>query len=218
MAGLWSIWLARNEKIFRKTSMSNQCLIQVYLFRTFNWALENGWLERSQSLKWCSQPQRALLEIEGNKIKELWERISHKSDLVIFIDGSWIPNSDIGGMGGIIRTGCKRLKSVFYGPFQCWAALDSEIASLKMSLTLCRSYYNNLSVIICTDSKVMVEDFKRFKLFQDSSTLVGQMLLNEKVQLSSISMVHICRDLNREAHDLAKKGRREPTLNIRHLE
>lgn len=63
----------------------------------------------------------------------------------------------------------------------------------------------------------MIHGFERFILFQDSNTTVGRLILDEKVQPSKITIIHVSRDFNKEAHDLAKRGCRTNTLKIKHL-
>lgn len=59
---LWSIWLARNEKVFCNVQISEKSLIQVIKIRSSQWCLSIDWLETNQVNEWFLNPQRTFVQ------------------------------------------------------------------------------------------------------------------------------------------------------------
>lgn len=122
--------------MFKQTKINLKELHQVILAHTLQWCLANDWLVSSQKQSWSCHPQGAFLQTYCNIKKKLWNYIHSKSDLVATTDGSWIPGTSIGGLGGLIRSRNKKICLLFNGPSHCYATIDAEIESLKVVLRL----------------------------------------------------------------------------------
>lgn len=161
-----------------------------------------------------------VISFDFNASCQFWSSIYHKSDLVALLDGSWMPGTSQGGVGGIFRTGKKKLCMLFTGPTQCWESLEAEIESLRWCLHIWVMHFFGQSIIIGSDSSKLVEEFENFNVLRDSSSKTGAMLLDicgssSLSGLGNAKIVHVPRHLNSEAHELAKRGCKGFVLDFR---
>lgn len=87
---VWSLWKNRNEKLWNEASQPSPVIIST----TMAWY--ESFLQANQStigLSFCPAPQnKSWVPPTGNCV-------------LLNVDGSYLPNSNIGGMGGVLRNG-----------------------------------------------------------------------------------------------------------------
>lgn len=205
---MWSLWLARNEKVFCNNDMEKKVLNKLILVRSFKWAVSNNWLDPSQEKDWERNPQGSILAFHQQVFKEFWEVRFRDSDLVATIDGSWSNKWQKGGIGGIIKDKNRKFKVLFSGPVFTYDSFSSELEALRMVLsTWSLSHLAPYSISIFSDSKQLVDEFEEFYYRQKTDSMTGRILSDLDLNPTGLCLKHIKRDFNREAHELAKRGK-----------
>lgn len=110
---LWSIWLARNEKIFQNVRIKRKDLNHVIILRSFKWVVANGWLEESHVKEWYNNPQGIISTFSHKLCLEFWKEKIQENEFVAAMDGSWYPSTGKGGIGGTIKDREKKLLFLF---------------------------------------------------------------------------------------------------------
>lgn len=69
-AGLWTLWLARNELVFQNITSSSSKLLALLKIRSFKWILAYSWFHKDLEDLWNVNPVGAIL-LYNKKRKEL---------------------------------------------------------------------------------------------------------------------------------------------------
>lgn len=203
---LWSIWLARNEVIFRKTRTTFKMLEHSIKSNSMQWGIANDMIFQGQESQWFIIPRTLLKNNIKSKKKATITHWFRHSDLVGFIDGAWKqddPTLVKSGIGGFLLRNTKNLVFIFSGPTCQSSPYDTELeAFIYLVSQINTSSYKQKLITIFSDSKSLVDNVKAYKIGGDFAYLNDEI----KKLVVSINLVHIDRSLNEEADNLAKEG------------
>lgn len=207
-ATIWSIWLARNELVFKNSRISRDTLNRLIVHRAFKWITANSWLDESMEKVWCQHPARAIVQYHQSLKSTLWASLSNTFELVTSIDGSWSSKSLQGGMGGLIKTKQSKIIFLFSGPTLMRGSLNSEVEALCHIIKTRPLLSSTMAkLVICTDFKQLESEFNDYVWCQKKESVTGVALSGLGIDLTNISAQHIKREFNNEAHELAIRGR-----------
>lgn len=169
-------------------------------------------MDDSQLNRWRLNPQGTIASFHYLLQSRFWHKKFEDTELVALVEGSW-SNSGRGGIGGILKSKQKGTLLIISGPSSGSSCLEIELAAI---LTIWNQWKNSIwqasSLTICMDSKIMVNDFEVFLVNKSASEIFGGPLALPNH--SGLKISHISRELNGEAHNLAKGGRSRSTLFI----
>ena len=115
----WSIWVARNELVFRNSRISAKGLELAIKYRAFSWARAARLISPDLQSCWAQSPSRSI-QILARKDFDVWlENWSSIYHYMGFIDGSFHRDSSgqlRAGVGGYIINQQRLCQLVFSGP------------------------------------------------------------------------------------------------------
>lgn len=134
VAVLWTMWLSRNEEVFRGTKRNAQRILSLIKIRTKEWVVALGLISTSQAERWNSLPSETirrsfLLQKEG--------LLSSDYIHFRFVDGDWKwgkSGTSIAGIWGMIKHKFVKCLMYFSVPTNSANPLEAEIGALKMML------------------------------------------------------------------------------------
>lgn len=195
-ATIWSIWLARNDKIFNGKEAVTPVLLQMIKFRSLSWGIAYGIILQSKSAWWSENPSGVVTA----SLRSKWFNImlEEQCSITAFIDGSW--NKSMvnlkGGIGGLVKSGNGDHILEFAGPTSARSAFQTELQALIQLLVLIvNSKWKTHKLLILTDSSQLVEFTKSQFISLEWEKLKGRVICR-----------HINRVFNSHADQLAKQG------------
>lgn len=203
---LWSVWLSRNELVFKNIRVSDSYLENIIKSNSYIWGVSNYILLPGDLQAWEFSPQGLLVrssEYNKRKIVSFWLQITN---LVAFIDGA-CKKDGLGqikaGLGGYILGRPTSLLFTFSGPSNQVSPYSAELEALTYVLgQLSSSNYKEAQIAIFTDSKMLVDNFQKIR---SSNDLVVQSRSKSNI-VHNVNLIHIDRSINSEADRLAKEG------------
>ena len=205
-AAAWSIWLARNELIFRNTRIKKSELEEIILYRVSNWGDALKILKFGNTPIWRVNPQGALAVHFHNLSRKYWECLRFSFDLICEVHGLFSAHgSGMGGIGGAIKDAGGTTIYAFSGPTFPHTRLEIEIiAILHLVLWVVSNNWQSRRSVICSDSVRAVNivnhgvhwDFPHLSL-----PATAQKHLN-----STIFIQFVPEELNSNAVSLASSG------------
>lgn len=204
---LWKIWLARNDKIFNEVILSKASMHYLIYLRSFKWALANDWVLECKFGSWKTCPQGTIESHLYYRRSFFWKQQFESYDLVAVVDGVWKKFS-IGGIGGLLKSRSRGTLLLFYGPSNDSNPVETELSTIFTVWHAWQaSRWKNESLVICTDSQILVDDYAIFCTHASSSSFFTKRVQSMDLSIVRPKICHIPRELNGEAHDLATKGR-----------
>lgn len=205
VATVWTIWLKRNEVIFKNQQINPVQIIILVKFRVKEWALALDLLNKDTMIWWELNPMGSVTRSVFLRKQGL---LLSGFDLVGFIDGSWSTKNGVmkAGIGGILKDSVGRVKMNFSGPVLATNPFFSELGALNSFLMIVKEHITNMdNMVIYTDSASLVDlvlNFKATKL-----TYISQDFgLDECLKEAHFVVKKISRHDNLEADQLAKNG------------
>lgn len=205
----WTLWLNRNEFIFKNVQTNNKTLEQLLIHRSFSWCSSGGILIHSSILDWKNNPIRAT----KSKYKTFLCELKHNWDYHGFTDGAWniINNFSSAGMGGYLKNKMGDIEFLFSGPIEAVNPLEAESKAMAYMIQhILQKYTEHKKIIIHTDSYTLWENIQKYRAgflnvipYMDTA----QILDNRHIQIG-----HIRRHLNPGADHLAKLGLQRPNI------
>lgn len=127
-AAIWTLWLSRNEVIFKNQKISDKDLEFLLLHRSFLWCRGGGLVHNTGLDTWKIDPTLAI----QNHRKDFIHGLTQHWDYIGFIDGSMktTNNSHKSGIGGYIVDNKEELCFIFSGPTAATTSLEAETRSL----------------------------------------------------------------------------------------
>lgn len=203
---LWTIWMARNNLIFRGHRMSCNDIDLIIKQRSFEWCIASNLILPDQFTTWFISPSHALVNNARRAMINLISYWLQVNKVVGFIDGAWKKdNSGLvkAGIGGFLLKEKATLIFTFSGPTNQESAYDTELEALCFLLKqIAISNYKDTFMTIFSDSKSLINNvhsFKRDIVHSESASLILSVIHN-------INFIHVDRSLNQEADRLAKEG------------
>lgn len=86
---LWTIWLARNDKVFNNVTLSRSSLHYLIFLRSFKWALANGWVLECKMDSWKIHLQGTIESHMHFRRSCFWKKQFESYDLMAIVDGAW---------------------------------------------------------------------------------------------------------------------------------
>ncbi|KAL4384698.1 hypothetical protein GQ457_15G025740 [Hibiscus cannabinus] len=203
-AALWSLWLARNERVFRNLSKNQKDLLVFTKMRALIWikALNEKILLKDDF--WWDDPI-ASLGPSNSELLQDW--IPPESGCMKFnVDGSF--NTVAAGCGGVLRSSNGDMRAIFSGPVEYFGSDFAELMAVKtaLSIFLEAGWMGKVHLIIESDSQVvlnwisnpLLRPWKWWCFFDEIENLVRK--------LGSVNFSYIPRNRNNLADHLAKAG------------
>ncbi|XP_017256587.1 uncharacterized protein LOC108226154 [Daucus carota subsp. sativus] len=208
-ATFWSIWLARNQKIFRHADIPVLSLVVYIKHLIKEWCLAFSLIHGSSVSWWNANPMGVLTSSGKFQLQEL---LSASEDLVGFTDGTFKDKGGkhLVGIGGTIANKAGETIFSFSGPSTANSPFEAEWQALEFLLiSFINSVWNDHHIVVFSDN---------FKVIQKAlEILTGNCKLEDNSVWDSIKRLkirikHIPGDLNFDADFLAKKGSRSIKL------
>lgn len=206
-AMFWTIWLTRNDLVFKNQRLSTASLESLIINRSYSWGLSNKILLPNQLSAWHLNPKHLLsinTRVAKRNLVSYWSEIS---TIVGFIDGAWKSNdlSTKAGIGGFLISNLNSLKFIFSGPSSNSSPYDTELEAFMFLLShIVDSIFKHDSITIFStifsDSMSLVNNLHNLRSDINFIKCRGSSMIHK------VHLVHIDRILNSEADKLAKEG------------
>ncbi|WOH15395.1 hypothetical protein DCAR_0934933 [Daucus carota subsp. sativus] len=161
IALLWTIWLARNERIFSKQDWNEEKLVWLIKIRAFEWLLAAGKMARGLESLWKVNPRGSCLLF--NKKHKGRDFIWCNTNFIGYSDGSWklLPDNSVRcGVGCCITDLEDNLIFIFSSPGKANSPLEAEREALLFLYTqIIQSSQLHGIFTLCTNSKVLEKQF-----------------------------------------------------------
>lgn len=204
----WSIWIARNELVFKDFRVSVKGLELAIKYRAFLWAQAAKLISQGFISHWALSPSRSV-QIHTRKYLHHWlANWLSIYQYLGFIDGSSNMNAAgqiVAGVGGVIINQQRACKLVFSGPVDVKSNYEAEAKALMIMMS--HLQFNCLGIrscIIFSDSAALVNNFLKYRsgIFWDANF---QELLNNNF-VHKVTLLYIPRHLNDIADHFSKEG------------
>ena len=213
-AALWSIWLARNELIFKQVRIKKENLVELIYIRVSKWGRASNLLGYGDTPIWRINPQGAVALHSFKLSSEFWTYKFLCFDIVSAVDGSWGITSESfhsGGMGGTIKTKEGRAILTFSGPVLAISAVHAEIQAIIFAINcLASRNIKYTRAVVCSDSITAVNALNKGLQF-DFPILYMDFKYQHMINVS-IFIHYVPRSLNENADSLAKSGLHRPVM------
>ena len=208
IAVMWSIWLARNEWVFRNKKISKLCLQQIILARINKWGAVEDLIPFSKDPLWLSNPLGAIKVYFHRLNSSFWINKRNVFELICAVSGSWNLNSRnelAGGIGGKIWTKEGVTYHVFAGKRYTACNLHSEVEAIRYILELVsRGIIYKKPIVICSSS-VKAVGMVNNGLIQCNGLLMENMNLAGFLN-NGVFVQFVPPELNEDAGSLAIDG------------
>ncbi|XP_061993825.1 uncharacterized protein LOC133711745 [Rosa rugosa] len=180
---MWAIWRNRNNVLWNNTKQSADALVL-------------------SSLAWLDEFTKAnrVAQLAPSKLQKTW-RPPERGTWKLNVDGSFIPNTTLGGVGGVLRDDRGNFRAAFAIPISNVAsAKQVELRAIKEGLNLVATVGNVVIETDCLDAVSSIADMQSTYLHEEG--LLDD-IRHELEQRSDIVVQHTSRVCNRVAHCLA---------------
>lgn len=208
---LWTIWIIRNDLVFNNRRANLNQLEFLIKHRAYMWSKASDLVSSNQEAIWNIWPHQSFKMHRLSRINNLIKYWSSISDLLGFIDGAYKllnNNNSSSGIGGFLMNKSSKVIFLFANPTQCSNAQDAEFQALVFLLKAVQSSsYSHKTLTIFSDSTNLIKlvmDFKKGSAINMDLDQVSEVMDHTHI-------VHISRDLNKEADQLAKQGLNRPS-------
>ena len=204
----WSIWIARNELIFRGFRISPKSLELAIKYRAFLWARAAKLISQSLMSSWAISPAHSVHIYSRKNLNSWLTNWLSIYQYAGFIDGSFQLKADgniLAGVGGVIINNKRLCKLVFSGPVEVQSNYDAEVKALVIMMDhLQHNCLGIRSCIILTDSATLVNNFLKFKRGVYWDTHLQE--LHNNIFVHKVTLLYIPRHLNVLADQFSKDG------------
>lgn len=209
IALFWTIWLARNELVYRNTKWEVDQVIWLVKIRAFKWLQAANKLNMGLENLWQVNPRGACLLF--NKKHRRMDYIWCISTVKGFSDGSWKITNDGSkgsGIGGCITDLEGNLVYIFYGPCLANSPLEAEREALLFLFQRIKENSNLQDIFtLCTDSKVLEDIFIKERVgFREEDKLDFNKDMQDLINDKRFRIQFIYREFLTGADHLAKDG------------
>ncbi|GMI67424.1 hypothetical protein HRI_000411700 [Hibiscus trionum] len=203
-AAFWSIWLARNEKLFQNKSIDSSDLLFISKMRALIWCKATKPDSKLDEIRWWENPMSSILsQIYKPPINP---RDNVQDGCLIFnVDGAASPN--LAGCGGVLCSKNGIIKAMFSGPAPPNGSDYSKIFAINTALHIFSEagLTGSHPLVIESDSQVVINwilsapsrPWKWWQIFEEIDKLRCGM---------QVSFTHSPRIYNSMADHLAKMG------------
>ncbi|XP_057426183.1 uncharacterized protein LOC130719582 [Lotus japonicus] len=199
----WVVWLARNNVIFKELSFDAEEVWESHMFMLFTW-IKAWWKDCPYGVHQLSQGFTKI-DIQGKvgvRIVVPWKP-PQGTNLKFNVDGSF--QSGCAGIGGILRNGSGEVLGKFSRKVEVTRADEAEVLAILYALLFCQQFMVS-SVEFESDSTLVVGWMSGGKMRPWKLTNELNMIDYLMPLVNCIGVIHILREGNAEADELAKKG------------
>lgn len=208
-SSIWSIWLSRNNEVFKKSNTTSDNLLNLVRVQSKEWAIAFSLIHKDAAYCWFRNPVGVVTGSEEFKIKEI---ISTGAALKGFVDGSWkeFPSKIQAGIGGFIQNIKGDIIFTFSGPVSAHSPFDSEWSALVFLVSsFLKSSWNHLTLKVFTDSrKVVCRYLEEVSSLNKHPEFRGNLYAGHariSGEHANISVNFVPSEINHKADFLAKK-------------
>ena len=153
-ATLWSIWLARNEVIFRNVRIKKSDLEELIFRRVSLWGSSLDFFKCGHMPLWRVNPQGALALYFHKATTKYWDFLGCSFEFICEVHGIYSPYQvGKGSIGGAVKDTAGRIQYIFSGPVVTHVQLEVEIiAILHLVLWIVSNHGHSKRSVICSDS------------------------------------------------------------------
>lgn len=204
-AVLWSVWMARNDVIFRAKQTRVAEVWDDHVTRIYCWIRASGW-ECAYALYDFTQNFEHVRLVRRPKLQRFVEWQPPLEGVFKFnVDGAARGSPGIAGAGGILRDWNGEVKGYFSLSLGVAYAYEAEIKAILYALKFCKEF-GFLNIVIESDSTLAIGWVKNgenrpWKHLNDFHTIDFL-----RVDVNCVDIVHVYREGNDKADDLAKEG------------
>lgn len=200
----WSIWLARNDLIYKNSRISLACLEVAIKYRAYHWAKLTSLVSNNLESIWALAPGQAVKIQAKRHLGLLLDHWLNMYSYVGFIDGSFSKTQQ-SGIGGILINSAKRVKLLFSGPTTTNSSYEAEVNALVVMIKHLDNNCSNVNrCILFSDSAEMAHNFLKFK--RGSYWDFPLSHLKDVSFVQHVNVIFISRHLNNTADWLAREG------------
>lgn len=208
-ATLWTLWLHRNESIFKNSSYTDKQTQYLIMYRSYQWCTSSGLLQNSSKSDWFDNPTHTVNTIQLNFLNHL----RNSRDYFGFTDGSWkITNGVIkAGIGGYLEKNTGDICFLYSGNTIATNPLQAETNSLVFLLQqIVKKINYGMNVVVFTDSKELWSRIHKYRAGH-----IDCVQFAEGVELNlynHINVEYVERKHSLGADYLAKQGASKPSV------
>lgn len=205
-ATIWTIWLARNERIFSTKYTDDHTLKRLIQSRSWQWSMANGLISEKWKNLWMQDPLQAYKRTRIEGTKSIFNKWFEVCRYVGCIDGAWSQNKDgiiKAGIGGFIMDNKAQVIFIFSGPCMSISPYQSEERALQFMIeNLNQKNLKDISLLISSDSSQLINAYNLFS----ATPLVTPSLHQSIRSFKNLKLAHLNRRYNSEADRLATEG------------
>ncbi|KAE8696464.1 hypothetical protein F3Y22_tig00110670pilonHSYRG00065 [Hibiscus syriacus] len=155
-AALWSIWLVRNEFVFREKRAKLKDVVCIVKMRALVWCKTLKEFNELDEKRWWACPGFCVDSCEEKRRQKLIWQPPGLGKMKFNVDGS--ANKEAAGCGGVLRNSEGHVVAMFFGPVSLVNVDFAELVAIKFALELfCGSkWLRNVVLIIESDSAVVL--------------------------------------------------------------
>ncbi|KAE8726444.1 hypothetical protein F3Y22_tig00006886pilonHSYRG00006 [Hibiscus syriacus] len=155
-AALWSIWLVRNEFVFREKRAKLKDVVCIVKMRALVWCKTLKEFNELDEKRWWACPGFCVDSCEEKRRQKLIWQPPGLGKMKFNVDGS--ANKEAAGCGGVLRNSEGHVVAMFFGPVSLVNVDFAELVAIKFTLELfCGSkWLRNVVLIIESDSAVVL--------------------------------------------------------------
>ncbi|KAK9000750.1 hypothetical protein V6N11_081237 [Hibiscus sabdariffa] len=205
----WSLWLTRNDKVFREKSLSSLELLFQAKMRALIWIkAENKDLVLIDG-DWWTHPKLPLAS-SANVVTE-WTP-PDEGAVKFNVDGSVLLNR--AGCGGVLRNHKGEVIAIFSGLAECFGADYSELVAVKMALNLFKetNVFGKTRLVIESDSQIVLNWLQNFSARPWKWWCLFEVIDRSLKQIPGTVTVFVPRARNSFVDYLAKSGAKRNEL------
>ncbi|XP_039050056.1 uncharacterized protein LOC120191133 [Hibiscus syriacus] len=211
-AALWSLWLARNEFVFRDKGTIIKDIILFVKMRAFAWCKALKVFEVLDEKRWWDSPGDAAISSEANRIlKTVWQPPKF-GQMKFNVDGS--ATKDVAGCGGVLRTAEGYVVAMFFGPVAEINSDFAELSAIKKALEVFSEslWCGKVDLILESDSTVALNWVQNYYVRPWRWGSTFQQFDEDALKIREVKYVFTPRLSNGMADYLAKLGSRRAVM------
>lgn len=202
----FSIWLARNNRIFSGEITDDSTLVKLIKARAWHWSSANELTTVKWADLWCINPRQAYKSSRIDGLQSIFSRWFRVYDFIGCIDGAWKQDQDgniKAGIGGFILDRKAQVTFIFSGPCTSSNPFQTEESALEFMInSIIQKGLKDISLLIASDSSQLIKSCR----LNTSSLLEVSTLVQSIRVLPNLKVAHLNRRFNSEADRLAKEG------------
>ncbi|KAE8681632.1 hypothetical protein F3Y22_tig00111311pilonHSYRG00173 [Hibiscus syriacus] len=208
---LWSLWLARNDVVFKSKSTNLKDLLVYVKMRAYAWCKALKVFSVLDEKRWWDWPGESAGICAQQRPKSVWKP-PVSGQMKFNVDGS--ATNKLAGCGGILRTAEGYVVAMLFGPVTEINSDFAELIAIKIALDVFveSCWCGKTGLIVESDSKVVLNWIQNALARPCRWGAIFQGIDVDAMKITEIKFAFLPRSTNNMADYLAKMGSKRKVL------